>query len=164
MKHCGKRRNCLFWANSSFSTIFSKVVCGRCVKMRLQVSCSYWTWFQKKCGKSRNFSFWSNSPLATMFSNIVCFKCMNMWPKINLIRTTNNLKISCFMEKIMKTWNFSFSTIFEVKIKFHLSEFLASQSKLFSYQIVCHVCLSFIIFWFATTFRKLSLLTLGFGN
>ena len=35
-KHCDKRRNCLFWAISSFAT-FSKVVCCSCFKMRLQV-------------------------------------------------------------------------------------------------------------------------------
>ena len=34
-KHCGKRRNCSFWAISSFVTIFSKVVCCRCVRKRL---------------------------------------------------------------------------------------------------------------------------------
>ena len=36
-KHCGKRRNSLFWAISPFVTMFSKDVCWRCVKMCLQV-------------------------------------------------------------------------------------------------------------------------------
>ena len=34
-KHCGKRRNCSFWAISPFPTMFSKAVCCWCVKMSI---------------------------------------------------------------------------------------------------------------------------------
>ena len=34
-KHCGKRRNCLLWAISSFPTMFSKAVSCWCVKMSI---------------------------------------------------------------------------------------------------------------------------------
>ena len=36
-KHCGKRRNCAFWAISTFVAMFSKVICCRCVRKRLYV-------------------------------------------------------------------------------------------------------------------------------
>ena len=36
-KHCGKWRNCLCWAIFPFATIFSKVVCSRGIRIRLQV-------------------------------------------------------------------------------------------------------------------------------
>ena len=43
-KHCGKSRNYLFWAIFSFATMFSKVVCFRGIRKRLQVGIASSQW------------------------------------------------------------------------------------------------------------------------
>ena len=94
-KHCVNMRNCLFWAISSFGTLFSKVVCCRGVRVCLRGSRL----------KRR----------PTCLPR--CFQCrllriLCIWEKANHLPDMISLKALWSIKfKIMKRCNFSFSNI-----------------------------------------------------
>ena len=99
-KHCGKRRNCLFWAISSFVTMFSK---SRLLQRRQKAS----IWGK---GLTCSFVYWlSRTSYPDSIFPKQRTKCM-MLVTVTFVNSSEEFWLSSYSNSTHLCWQHSFST------------------------------------------------------